>query len=288
MNKLTQIIKETSTWNSEEIIVYIDNFHHPFFQTPSKYILPSISIHGLNENSAEKYLQEIKTFLPKEIKNFCVLPLGIFKREPSKLVLALDLEFDGYKFIYLIKFECKHLGGVNNKDVIHSATQEYGISCYTNKVYYNQSILPVQSIHKKKKQILSFEILPFAKSIFEKILNSPKKKFVSELFDEIDYSHLMDEINEKIEFKKYWEIGKIYSPLKIEHLSLSVHFLSWDILKNIKWFKKFFPVLLGILNFQEIEESYRSEFLKWLKTHTSERTLSNSGNPTWKINFANY
>ncbi len=283
MNKLTRILKENLTWNSKYIQVYVDNLHHPFFETPKEYLLPSVSIHGLEEYTAEKYLQEIKTFLPKEVENFSVISLGFFKRETSKLILALDLNFDENKFIYLIKFECKHLGGVKNNNVVYSGTQEYGISCYTNKIYYTQAILPAKSIQKEKNQIVSFEILPFTKSIFENNLDSPKKKFISELFDEIDYSHLIEEINEKIEFKKYWELGKIFLPLKMEHLSLATQFLSFDITKNIEWFEKFQPLIISIMKFETPLQRHKLAFYEWLKSHHLERILTQSKNLAWKI-----
>lgn len=283
MHKLNEILKENQNWNLGSIQVYVDNLHHPFFETPNQYVLPRLSIHGLDEYTAEQYLNEIKTFLPKEVREFSVLPLRIFKRESSKLILGLDLYFGTQKFIYLIKFECKHLGGVNNQDVIHPASQEYGPSCFTNKIYFTQGIFPIESIQKNGNEILAFQIIPFTKSIFQSNLEIYKKKFISELFDEVDYSHLIEEINQKIEFKKYWELGKIFQPLKIEHLSLSVQFLSWDISGNISEFKKFYLLISEILESKTNLETQRLAFWEWLKKHKAERSLTKSGNIAWKI-----
>ncbi|NUM42251.1 MAG: hypothetical protein HUU45_11550, partial [Leptospiraceae bacterium] len=222
--------------------VFVDNLHSPYAEFSETYILPPVSHNELDFLSAEKFIDTLIHFLPESISGCSVLPEPRPKRESGKLFLVKKLYND--KFLYIIKFEPSYLGGVIPNDIIEKETLEKKASILTNRIYFSIRIIPVEKIIEKEGQIIDFQgkiFEPGNSTLIEtnEQLHKGKKK-VSELFDEIDFSDQIQNLNNKLLIhKNNWKPEKVYHPISIEYLTVSVRFLNLSQKQNLSDFDSF-------------------------------------------------
>lgn len=104
-----------------------------------------------------------------------------------------------------------------------------------------------------------------------------------ELFDDVDYSGLLDPIKEKQGIKAIWKPGKIYDPISIEYRSLAFNFLESSYKEIYNRFSGFLSVYDNILFGREDKNDEHDSYLAYLSSIQTERTLSPSGNLLWKV-----
>lgn len=78
-----------------------------------------------------------------------------------------------------------------------------------------------------------------------------------------------------------WKLGRIYSPIGIDYLSLSLRFLIPSLPKTIQQFKNFYPILTETE--AGIPEDTLKKYHEYLTSFEVERTQSKSGNILWKV-----
>ncbi|MCB1180164.1 MAG: hypothetical protein KDK36_21480 [Leptospiraceae bacterium] len=285
---LNRVIRDIQPDKNKKYDIHVDSLHLPFIILEEKYLLPSIPLLEIDFNSAKIFLQEIAPHFSSHLKEFFIIPETRPKKDSCKLMLAKEIEINSSRFIYIIKFETVYLGGADKENKITEGTQNLSPSIKTNRIYFTSRILPVSQIIKSKGEIIDFEIPKYEPSIYSKETEGHKKKFFSELFDEIDYSEVMNEIKSSLEIEKHWKLGRVFDPIFIEHLSMSVRFLNFDIEENINEFKKFYKLVTNVVernDFSDIETILN--FHKWLEKFSFERTKTLSGNIAWKILVSN-
>jgi len=286
LNELLRSVK-TGTKNYS---IAIDNIKSCYIELENEYILPPVPLDGIDSHTGISYLKAILPFIGNLLSDFQVLPIPWPKRELHKLVLANEVLIDEYKYIYMIKLDCAYLGGARANEIVTQATQKFTASVRTKKVFLSLSIIPVESIEKEKSQIIYFNPKIFVKEKLVQFedLDSSRKKFISELFDEIDYSSTLEPLKKLLGINESnWKIGKIFEPLYFDNLVPTIRFLNLNHSENIKMFKKFH----SILELEQIQETIGNNFLiedfqKWLRLFRFERTLTPSGNIAWKIFYS--
>lgn len=280
---LTRLLRNNSKWSSNRYETYIDNMHYPFILLPENYILPEVSIYGIDETSAQSYILAIQKFLPAEFREFTVLSPSHKKGERSKLTLIKI--FNIYRYHYLVKcnFEMLYLGGAESKEVVVKGTQQYSASIMTNRIYFQFKIFALNSLKTLDERILELNLKNYSPSVHSRETDVRGKGFYSELFDEVDYTEILQPVYEILSLSKYWKLGRIYHPLLIENHSLGIGFLDFAPQKIINDFISF-HALLKDLNEEKLPDSSTiGNFHTWLKKYTFERKISRGGNMVWKI-----
>ncbi len=266
--------------------VYVDNLKQPFIVLPETYTLPSVPHIGINYNSARDFLKGIVPQFSPYLKEFYVMPNSRPKRDSGKLMLVKDFSIENNIFLYIIKFETTYLGGSKKEDKIMEGTQEFSTSIRTNRVYFSASIFPVQELIKKEDLIIDFVVPSYTPIYYNTEMSIDKKKLFSELFDEIDYSPMIDTIKNRLELPNHWKLGKVYEPIFIEYLSMCIRFLSFNIQDNIQNFSKFYKILTNVVQKEDTIHLESIQFFhKWLEKFSFERSRTISGNMAWKILF---
>jgi len=170
-----------------------------------------------------------------------------------------------------------------NYEIINLGNQSFSSSVFTDRIYFNFKIFLLDSFLIKHNQIVEFKLSSFSESIYKKLTEIVGKKFHSELFDEIDYTHILEPIYTKLELVKFWKLGKIYQPLQIENHSLSICFLNFNIQENINDFISFHTILNDLTNNKDLNSNTLKNFYNWLEKFSFQRISSKSGNIAWKI-----
>ncbi len=281
---LTKLLAENQTWSQEIFSTFVDNMHFPYITVPKKYILPSVPILGVEETSARQFLLATREFFPEKLKEFTVLnPVLQNKRERSKLSLVKILNINNFNYLVKLTFEILYLGGASKDEIINLGNQSFSSSVFTDRIYFNFKIFLLDSFLIKHNQLIEFKLSSFSESIYKKLTEIVGKKFHSELFDEIDYTHILEPIYTKLELLKFWKLGKVYQPLQIENHSLSICFLNFNIQENINNFISFHTILNDLTNNKDLNSNTLKNFYNWLEKFSFQRITSKSGNIAWKI-----
>ncbi|MCC6275551.1 MAG: hypothetical protein IT569_06820 [Leptospiraceae bacterium] len=289
ITELNQIIHSSVGKANQQNEIYVDNLHSPYAEFSESYILPAVSHNSVDFDSAKKFIHTLVKFIPEAIDGCNVLPEPRPKRESGKLVVVKKLFLDSKEFLYVMKLEPTYLGGANHEQIQEKATQERNASIKTNRIYFSTRIIPVEKITEENGQITDFQAKSYDMGNFQAPTSTEGlrggKKTVSELFDEIDFADVMQTLKDNLSVnKENWDLGKIYEPVSVEYLTISLRFLSLsqkEIFEDFSSFKNIFNVLYGE---KEIPKSAKDQYAKWMSRYYAERTASSSGNMRWKIN----
>ncbi|HMV77602.1 MAG TPA: hypothetical protein PL048_14745 [Leptospiraceae bacterium] len=297
---LNGFLRSYTAHEKKDHTVYVDNLKTPFILLDKRYVLPSVPLMGVDKNSAFQFLNAVIENFPGAIQGFHVLPEARPKRDIQKLALVKHFEADVNQFIYMIKFETAYLGGAAKDEIVSPATQGYSASVLTDRIYFHAKIFSVENVMYRDRNIADFTVRRFEPSIYQQAAGQEtKKKNYSELFDEIDYSELLGPVKEFMGINDLnWKLRSLYEPVWVEHMSLTLRFLNFQIMENTEYFKSFRELFtapsersVSAPSAEELFREYESEsvslakklFIHWLNRHSFERTKSSSGNPAWKI-----
>lgn len=267
--------------------LYVDNLHTPYILLSKNYILPPISNMNLTKQDIFTLIKILSEFIPEAITGCSILPIQKPKREIGKISFIKEFSFGGYKYLYVFKVDASYLGGSQKEKMKSSATQLTHPAIETDRIYFTARIIPIKNVILDDGEIIDFEVKTFDKGIFysdvdEDIRNKPQN--FSELFDEIDYSQIIEPI--KISLKivhPNWVLGKIFEPVYIEYLTLAIRFLSGSYTEIYNYFSHFHELLEVIHSGKTISEITLRNFIFWMHSHNFERSTSPSGNIRWKI-----
>jgi hypothetical protein len=286
-NFLNKYLQNLSHGNSINYPVYIDSLRTAFIITENEYILPNVSLHGIDKDTTLEYLKQISPFLRNQISSFQVFPDAWPRRDINKLILMKEFSILENKFIYMWKFECGYLGGSARESFITPATQKYSPSVKTNRIYFSIRIFQVTNVRRINGQINGFEpmFLDRDKYIEMEDTYDKKVKIYSELFDDLDYSSTLDPVKNILNINSdNWKLGKIYDPIIFENLVPSIRFLQIDVNKNIQEFTKFYKILdYDSVRQNKIDSETLRNFKEWLSIHNFEKSSTLSNNNSWKI-----
>lgn len=294
---LNGFLRSYAGFEKTDHTVYVDNLKTPYIMLDRKYVLPPVPLMGVDKNSAFQFLNAVIGNFPGAIQSFHVLPEARPRRDIQKLALVKHFDAGENQFIYMIKFETAYLGGAARDETVIPARQDFSASVLTDRIYFHAKIFPVDDVIYRERNIADFTVRKFEPSIYRQAAGfEPKKKNYSELFDEIDYSELLGPVKDFFGISENnWKLKTVYEPIWVEHMSLTLRFLNFQIMENIeqmKNFKELFTVspekFSGSSSVQkgdapEAVSSARDRFIQWMRRHSFERTKSASGNPAWKI-----
>ncbi|WCL49553.1 LIC_10030 family protein [Leptospira sp. GIMC2001] len=273
--------------------IYIDNLHCPYLELEGEYILPPCSVlDGVGYDTAKQYLKEISRLVPELISGMQVLPFPRPKKDSSKLFLVQRIEGE-QEFLLLIVLDVAHLGGIQNDKIVKKANQSQTISIRTNRIYFTSKIIPIEKIYIDKGNIVNFDGYEVTEWIekqrknvkqLETELENRIRPF-SDLFDDADFSTQEKLIAEHLGInRENWRLGKVYSPIGIEHLCFSIRFLearkqtileTWNMIRDSFWD--------GLTSNENLEKGVTIALHNYLSNFDSKLEYSQSDNPRWLI-----
>lgn len=269
--------------------IYVDNLHSPFVLLEENYILPAISNMDLSINDVLPYLEIMARLIPEAISGCSILPMQKPKRESGKISLVKEISLRGFNYLYIFKFDAAYLGGSSKEKIIIPASQTSYPSIETDRIYFSARIIPIKNVIRADGEIIDFEVQEFDKGIFFSEVEANKSDMprnYSELFDEIDYSHIIEPVKIGLKISHpNWILGKIYEPIYVEYLTLCLRFLSTSYKDIYAHFSHFYEVLEVVHTSKNISEISLRNFIYWLGKHSFKRDISPSGNMRWKILF---
>ncbi|MCP5512029.1 MAG: hypothetical protein H7A24_09115 [Leptospiraceae bacterium] len=270
-------------------MTHVDNFHTCYINLDSTYILPAIPTSGINFHSAQIFLKNIHTFLPETLSRYQIFPMFKPEVDSHKISLVNEISLKGNTYIHNLKFDLNYMGGASNEEIISMATQDFGPSIFTNKIYFSSRLFQVKNIVREKGQIIQFDTYPYQfkeiSNIEEGFPDDSDKKII-EIFDEVDHSSKINAIKEYLGISTdIYKLGNIYSPFFIEYNTLSLSFLKLNYSSIEKYFESF--VYLFKMIFEK--KKYDSElkfYTEYLKKFHFKRKISRGGNINWEIHFS--
>jgi len=267
--------------------VFVDNLHSPFLLLEEEYTLPPISNMDLTKKDIFPYLQILSKYIPEAMVDCSVLPMQKPKRETGKISLVREISLRGHNYLYIFKIDAAYLGGSPRDKVKVSASQVMHPAIETDRIYFSARIVPIKNVIRADGEIIDFEVQAFDKGLFfsepEEAVSDRPRNF-SELFDEVDYSHIIEPIKISLKIQQpNWVLGKIYEPVYIEYMTLSIRFLSASYNSIHSHFSHFYEILEIIHANGTISDIAKRNFIYWLGRHSFERGTSPSGNMRWKI-----
>lgn len=271
--------------------IYVDNLHCPYIKFEDKIKLPQSAITQPEISSIKHYIDILIDLLPEAIGGTCLLPEARPKRESGKLFFVRPINFANKQYLYVFSTDMLYLGGAIPDEVLKQASQNVSPSVLTDRIYFQAKIIPLESLTSEGNDIIDFTAMRFRGGVFRmdserESQDTPINRF-SEIFDEIDFSDLETNIRSELGINnEIWPMGRVYSPVGIDYLALSLRFLKPSLPKIIKEFRKFYTILDP--GEGGISPETRSALHQYLFKHETSRTLSRSGNMLWKIHFTEF
>ncbi|XDD42808.1 hypothetical protein AB3N58_00125 [Leptospira sp. WS60.C2] len=266
--------------------VYVDNLHCPYIQFSERFTINGTSVTQPEFGDIKDFVQIVLKFLPEAVEGTSLLPEPRPKRETGKLFFVRPMMFGSFQFLYVFSVDMLYLGGAKSEEIKRAGSQNMTPTIVTDRLYFQVKVIPVKSIKEDGDHVIDFESKRFLGGEFriesESDGNKPIRKF-SEIFDEVDFSDTESKIREELGITSdIWKLGRIYSPIGIDYLSLSLRFLNPSLPKTISQFKNFYQILENTN--QTIPEETLKSFHEYLSSFEVERTVSKSGNILWKVN----
>ncbi|EMJ88137.1 LIC_10030 family protein [Leptospira meyeri] len=281
---INRILNETSAKNKPGEI-YVDNLHIPYIQFPDRFVIPGTSVTQPEFGDIKDFVQTVLKYIPEAIEGTCLLPEPRPKRETGKLFFVRPMLFGSSRFLYVFSVDMLYLGGAKSEEIKKPGSQNMTPSIITDRLYFQTKIIHLHSTKEDGEDITDFEAKRFQGGVFrvesEKDDNKPIRRF-SEIFDEIDFSETESKIREELGISSdVWKLGRIYTPIGIDYLSLSLRFLIPSLPKTIQQFRSFYPILTDTE--AGIPEETLKKYHEYLSSFEVERTQSKSGNILWKV-----
>ncbi len=270
--------------------IFVDNLHSPYIKFEEEFILPQSSITKPEFSAIVDYVQTLIKFLPEAIEGTSLLPEPRPKKDTGKLFFVRPILFEDKKFLYVFSTDLQYLGGANPNEIKKPASQNLVPSVVTDRIYFQAKVFPIESFVEENDFVSDFKSVRFQGGIFRiesgREADEKPTRF-SEIFDELDFSDLESKIRAELGINsEIWPMGRVYSPIGIDYLSLSMRFLKPSLPKIIREFRKYYKILSpgeeGVA--QEVTNAYH----KYLFKHETSRTQSRSGNMLWKIHFTEF
>ncbi len=286
LKEMNSYLKKLSGKNSP-LSIYVDNLHSPYVLLEEEYTLPPISNMDLTKKDIFPYLQILSKYIPEAMTECSVLPMQKPKRESGKISLVREISLRGHNYLYIFKMDAAYLGGSQRDKIKVSASQVTHPAIETDRIYFSTRIIPIKNVIRADGEIIDFEVQTFDKGLFfseTEEANTDRPRNYSELFDEVDYSHIIEPIKLSLKIlHPQWILGKIYEPVYVEYLTLAIRFLSVSYPVILSHFSHFYEILEIIHSNGAISEITKRNFIYWLSKHNFERGTSPSGNMRWKI-----
>ncbi|TGK50366.1 hypothetical protein EHQ16_06255 [Leptospira kanakyensis] len=281
---INRILNETSGKNKPGEI-FVDNLHSPYIQFSEKFLIPGTSSTQPEFGDIKNFVQTVLKYIPEAIEGTCLLPEPRPKRETGKLFFVRPMIFGSSRFLYVFSVDMLYLGGAGSDEIKKPGSQNMTPSILTDRLYFQVKIIHLHSTKEVGENVIDFQAKRFQGGIFrvesEKDDNKPIRRF-SEIFDEIDFSETESTIREELGITpEVWKLGRIYSPIGIDYLSLSLRFLIPSLPKTIGQFRNFYPILTETE--AGIPEETLNKYHEYLSSFEVERTQSKSGNILWKV-----
>ncbi|TGN10998.1 LIC_10030 family protein [Leptospira ilyithenensis] len=267
--------------------IYVDNLHSPYIRFEETFVIPASSITHPEFSSVKDFVSILSKYLPEAIEGTCLLPEPRPKRETGKLFFVRPIVFSNKQFLYVFATDMQYLGGASGEEIKKPGAQNLTPSIITDRIYFQVKIFPIESLKEDGDHIIDFKSQRFQGGVFrvesDRTHDHPIRRF-SEIFDEIDFSDIELKIREELGINsEVWQLGRVYSPIGIDYLALSLRFLTPSLPKIIKEFRNFYSVLDPGEN--GVQDGERTAYHFYLKQFAAERAQSRSGNMLWKINF---
>ncbi|TGK21141.1 hypothetical protein EHO61_04620 [Leptospira fluminis] len=305
ISELNSILANVPKGSNIPHSIYVDNLHTPFIEFEQDYALPPCSVFEVDFPAAKSFLESVKERLPELVSNCLVLPEPRPKRDSDRLFLVKPFypEEETFRenspkywekhlppYLLVVSFQLMYLGGAEKQDVLAQAVQGRTMSVRTKRIYYLARVVPLDYLVIDDGLVVDFFPRKYGESEFMVQVGAEYHDNIrhthSEIFDEVDYSKQIKIIGETLGItSKDWLLGRIFEPLAVEYLTLTARFLDSSLGKIARDFISFRQVVDLLLTSDNMtfEESARESLYAWLRSHTSERILSPSGNMAWKI-----
>ncbi|TGL24120.1 hypothetical protein EHQ46_03070 [Leptospira yanagawae] len=265
--------------------LFVDNLHSPYIQFSERFTINGTSITQPEFGDIKDFVHTVIKFLPEAVEGTSLLPEPRPKRETGKLFFVRPMMFGPFQFLYVFSVDMLYLGGAKSEEIKRAGSQNMTPTIITDRLYFQVKVIPIKTVKEEGENVIDFEAKRFQGGEFrvesERDENKPIRKF-SEIFDEIDFSDTESKIREELGItSEIWKLGRIYSPIGIDYLSLSLRFLEPSLPKTIHHFKKFYQILENTN--QTIPEETLRMFHEYLSSFEVDRTVSKSGNILWKV-----
>ncbi len=285
---INRMIRDCSGKKNLEHEIFVDNLHSPYAEFNESYILPAVQTQSIDFQAAKKYMDTIIKYIPEAIEGCSILPEARPKRESDKIFLVKKISSGSKIFLYILKLEPVYLGGANLEQIQEKATQEKTVSIKTNRIYFSIRIIPLEEIMENDQTICDFQAKNYAEGIYKIETTSSGvlsgKKTVSELFDEIDFGDLVQSLKDIFHItNESWKLGKVFEPVGVEYLTVSLKFLTLSQKEILEDFQSFQSILDILYDNGEPSVNSIENYVHWLNLFSMERLQSSSGNMRWKI-----
>lgn len=265
--------------------IFIDNLHSPYIKFDQKYVLPSSYVTNPDVDQIKSFVKILMEFVPEALEGTCILPEPRPRRETNKLFFVRPMLFNQFHFMYVFSVDMQYLGGATTEEIKKPATQNLTPSVVTDRIYFQIKVVLLDNLIQDGDHVIDFTAKRFQGGEFrietERGDGKPVRKF-SEIFDEIDFSETEQTIREELGITKdIWKLGRVYSPIGIDYLSLSMRFLNPSLADTVHLFHDFYPLLTQGQSL--ISEKTLELYHTYLSKHDVERTQSKSGNMLWRL-----
>jgi hypothetical protein len=270
--------------------IYVDNLHSPYIKFNEQFALPQSAITRPEIPAISDYVQILIKMLPEAIEGTSLLPEPRPKKETGKLFFVRPILFEDKKFMYVFSTDMQYLGGARPEEIKKQSAQNLTPSVMTDRIYFQAKVFPVENFTEEADFVTDFKAVRFRGGVFrldaDREAESKPRRF-SEIFDELDFSDLESKIREELGINsEIWPMGRVYSPIGIDYLSLSLRFLKPSLPKIIREFRKYYKILNP--GEEGVSEEITKAFHQYLFKHETSRTQSRSGNMLWKIHFTEF
>lgn len=287
---IIQINEELKNLSVESAVpkkIKVDTFHLPYIEFLDTFELPGISLNGPEYEQALKFTRIIKEKAPGFVSNTNLLPQARPQRDLQQLHFVREIQAGNKKYLYILKIFTLYMGGAESKDITIKAVQGLSASFISNRIYYQARIVPVDNVTRKQGQIIDFESTRIKDTLFEVSSSDMKRDMWSTvLFDEVDFSELNQKFVDCFSFDSDWKLGKIFSPLVVDYLSLCINPV-YPILPIIEavapHFHEGFSSFIKDREAMSVPEKTEYFWSAYFAKFTRKLSPAKSGNPHWEI-----
>ncbi|MFN3603227.1 MAG: hypothetical protein ACK4UJ_00810 [Leptonema sp. (in: bacteria)] len=256
---------------------YFDSFKHLYLTLNQTIVFPSTSLIRFDLQEAYQIYQILLKYFFNFSEEFKIYPKEIFLGQKKYLSFLKIIKEDNHLFSLELRVLISYAGGAKKEEILDNQQQNYSPSFKTNKIYFYLFLYRIHSYKEKDELITGLEpySIPLIRNYKIPYIDVRIEPWTVNLFDEMDYSDLLDIIESRIPYE--WKGKSWRRPFSIERATLAINLVS---IGQEEFIKNDF---LGFIENIE-KETYESEiFKRFYSEWEVEKCFSNSGNLHWKF-----
>jgi hypothetical protein len=267
----------------------IDTFRHPYVKFSAPYLMPAVSLGGIEGAEALQLIEVVAERIPEFAAGCHILPEPRPRRESAHVHLVREIDHAEGRFLYIFNLNAEYMGGAEDSEIASRALQGRAPSFRTDRMYFQARLVPVEEIQRTDGQIVDFRVRRPRQSYHTTVSRGewkPGDLWTNFVFDDADFSSFHRAFTERLGGGAPWPLSKLFFPFLLEYATVCLNLVNpgYEMARALAdWFApaahEIITDELDPARLAPIQAFWKAYFAAW----EYEPAPSRSGNPHWKL-----